>query len=56
MGLWVEAGRLVRKRVRFRELRLGFTVSPGCMFGSFILLDFLVARGRLCDFPVALGF
>lgn len=55
MGLWVEVLRLVRKRVRFSMPRLGFTLSVWCTLCSFILLDFQVLVGRVCDFLGSLG-
>lgn len=55
MGLWVEALRLVRKRVCFSMPRLGLKLPPWCTLCSFILLDFQVVTGRVCDFLGSLG-
>lgn len=55
LGLWVEALRLVRKRVCFSMLRLGLALPPGCTLCSFILLDFQAFTGRVCDFLGSLG-
>lgn len=50
LDLWVEACRLVRKRVRFSVPRLGFMLFPWFVLCSFILLDFQGIAGRVCDF------
>lgn len=55
LALWVEACRLVLKRVRFSMPRLGFMLSPWLVLCSFILLDFQVIAGRVCDFLGSLG-